>query len=117
MTVTLNISNDAELRAYIKDCIKGQILSLVREEYLEVIKVELIRKLNIQDNRTFQRMTEIALKESLSDILRKDHNVTRYGDAFIKPIIEKLVNEAVSNRDWNKMVDDLAKQKVRQLIG
>lgn len=117
MTVTLNIENDAELRAYIKDCIKGQVLSIVREEYLEVIKKELVRKLNMSDMRTFERMSQDALKSAVSDILYKEHGVSRYGDEFIKPVVEKLVKEAVSNRDWNKMVDDLAKQKVRSLIG
>ena len=38
MKVTLNIENDAEMRAYVKDCIKGQVLSIVREEMQEMIK-------------------------------------------------------------------------------
>lgn len=33
MQVKLNLENDAELRAYIKDLIKGQVLTIVREDF------------------------------------------------------------------------------------
>ena len=41
MKVTLNIENDAELRAYIKECIKGQVLAVVREEFTAMVQNEL----------------------------------------------------------------------------
>ena len=45
MQVTLNIENDEQLRSYIKDLIKGQVLSIVREELKEMIQTELERKI------------------------------------------------------------------------
>ena len=38
MNVSLNIENDKELRAYIKDAVKGQVMSIVRDEFLEIVK-------------------------------------------------------------------------------
>lgn len=38
MTVSLKVENDGELRAYIKDLIKGQVLSIAREEIKNIIK-------------------------------------------------------------------------------
>ena len=51
MVVTLNIENDAELRAYIKDCIKGQILAITREEFKNIVTEELEKRLKVRTMR------------------------------------------------------------------
>ncbi len=44
MTVSLNISNDAELRAHIKDQIVGQIRSIAREDVMNILREEIAKK-------------------------------------------------------------------------
>ena len=116
MKVTLNVENDAELRLYIKECIKGQVLSIVRDEFLEIVKQELERKVKASTNSNFGRMTKDALKQACSDICYKEHGVNSWREDFIKPYVEACVKEAVKNKDWKGMVDALAKEKVKSLI-
>lgn len=116
MNVTLNIENDAELRAYIKEAIKGQVLSIVREEFLQIVIDELDRKLKGTDKYNFDRMTKEAMQLAISNICYKEHNVGKWNSDFIKPIVSSLVNEAIKGKDWNKLVDDLAKEKVKSLL-
>ena len=117
MNVTLNIENDAELRAYIKDCIKGQVLSVVREEFTAMVQNELERKIKGSDARNFERMQKDATVEAMKSILYKEHSVSRYNSEFIKPYVEAVVKDAIAGKDWKQMVDQLAKEKVRSLIG
>jgi hypothetical protein len=119
MKVTLNIENDAELRAYIKDTIKGQVLSIVREEFLEIVKEELERKLKGTDRQSFTNMTRDCMKQAISDILYKEHSVGGWNKDFIAPIVSEIVKGYIKNKDdkdWDKMVDDLAKEKVKSLL-
>ena len=116
MKVTLNIENDAELRAYIKDCIQGQVLSIVRDEFLQIVTQELERKIKATSSLNFERMLKDALNKSCSDILYKDHKVDKWNDSFIKPIVSVLVSDAIKGKDWNAIVDALAKEKIKSLI-
>lgn len=117
MNVTLNIENDAELRAYIKECIKGQVLSIVRDEFVSMVQTELERKIKSTDKYNFNRMQKEAFKEAVTAILYKEHNVGTWSSDFIKPFVEAKVKEAIANKDWKQMVDVLAKEKVKSLIG
>jgi hypothetical protein len=116
MNITLNIQNDAELRAFIKDAIKGQILSIVREEFIQIVKEEIERKLKGSDKYAFERMQKEATTEVVKSILYKKHSVSRWNTDFIKPIVESVVKESIAGKDWKTMIDTLAKEKVRQLI-
>ncbi len=54
MKITLNIGEDAELRAFIKEAIKGQVMSIAREEFVNIFKEELTRKIKGTDSPHFQ---------------------------------------------------------------
>lgn len=116
MTVSLKIENDAELRAYVKDLIKGQVLTIVREEFLQLVIEELERKLKGTDKYTFERMHKQAMSEAVEKILYKEHSISRYNNEFIKPYVEGIVEKAIKGKDWKAMVDQLAKEKVKSLI-
>jgi len=117
MDVILKIKNDAELRAYIKECIKGQVLSIVREEFLQIVKDELERKIKGSDARNFERMQREAITDAMKSILYKEHSVSRYNNDFIKPFVEAVIKDAIQGKDWKALVDQLAKEKVKSLIG
>lgn len=118
MKVTLNIENDAELRAYIKDCVKGQTLSVIRSELLEIIKEELSRKLKaLNTHDAFTKMVNQALVSAIDSILRKEFGVNRWSDNFLRPFVENVVKEAIAGKDWNAMVNVLAKEKIKSLVG
>lgn len=116
MKVTLNIENDQELRAHIKDAIKGQVLAIVREEFVKMVKEELERKIKGADSRNFEYLYKQALKEAVGDILYKTEGVSNWNKKFIEPFANERLNAVISQYDWNKLVNDLAAAKVRALI-
>ena len=116
MKVTLNIENDKELRAYIKDSIKGQVLNIVREEFLEIVKEELERKIKGTNAYTFKIMQQEAMTKATSNILYKEHNVVNWNRDFIEPYINKKLDDVLKHKDWKLLVDNLAKEKVKKLI-
>ncbi len=115
MRVTLNIENDAELRAHVKDCIKGQVLSIVREEMLEIVKEELNRKIKGLSDANFQRVFTEAMIKNVKDILRDDYGVKEWDNKWLAPIIASIMEKYV--KDNAHLIDSLAREKVRLLIG
>ena len=116
MKVTLNIENDAELRAYIKDCVKGQVLSIVREEFNTIIKEELERHLKKTSTANFDFLLKNAMKESVGNILIREYGVSSWGTDYIKPYVSEKLTAVLANKDWNSLIDTLAKEKVKALL-
>ena len=117
MVVTLNIENDAELRAYIKDCIKGQILAITREEFKNIVTEELEKKIKgTYDASKFEKMHKEATLAAVTNILYKKHGVSSYSDKFIQPYVEAVLDKVLEGKNWDKLVDDLAKAKIMDLI-
>lgn len=116
MKVSLNIENDAELRSYIKDCIKGQVLAIAREEFAVMVKEELERKLKGVDKYNFERMLREELKDAVKSILYTEHNVTDWKNDYLKPYIEQIVEKSMQGKDWGKLVDEAAKRILTNMI-
>ena len=116
MNVTLNIESDAELRAYIKDCIKGQVLSIVREDFMQMIVEELTRKTKGLETKNFDRLLHNAVDKNTKELINKDYNIKDWGAQFVKPVLDTLLNNVVNNTDWTRIVDELAKEKIRNMI-
>jgi len=116
MIVKLNIEEDEELRVYIKQCIKGQVLSIVRDEFLEIVREELSRKIAGTMNQNFDFIFKQSLEKCIKDILSTQYGVNSFNINFIKPYVEAKLEAALASRDWSKIIDDLAKEKVRNMI-
>ena len=116
MTVTLNIQNDQELRTYIKEMIKGQVMAIVREEFLNMVKEELERKLKGTTQPNFITMQKEAMRRATENLLLHYHDVKSWDHSFIKPYVEERLDYALRGKDWKMLVDALAKEKVKSLI-
>ena len=120
MKVTLNIQDDAELRASIKEAIKGQVLAVTREEITEIVKSEIGKKIQNSDTQYLNRLINESMKSVLQVILYKEYGVDNWSNTWIEPIITRYlsdkVQDALKGKDWNTLVDTLAKQKVRELL-
>lgn len=120
MKVSLNIENDEELRLYIKECIRGQVLSIVRDEFIEVVKSEINRKVSLIGTRDFDYLQKEAFEAAAKQILSKNHGINDWDNSFVKPllteILTKKINAAIANTNWKSIVDTLAKEKVKALI-
>jgi hypothetical protein len=120
MHVTLNIESDTELRAYIKDCIRGQVLAVVREEFIKIVKAEINRKIGGISNRDFNSLQKEAFEGAAKQIILTNNGISDWNDGFINPLLKevltKRIEKAVANVEWKKIVDALAKEKVKALI-
>ena len=116
MKVELNIENDDELRSHIKDAIKGQVLSIVRDEFLEIVRSEISRKIESTNQKAFDYLFNEAMKKAITDLLRSEHGVSEWYGSFIEPIVKKHVEDISSKKDWNKLIDQAAKEKIKTLI-
>lgn len=113
MTVTLNIENDDHLRAYIKDCIKGQVLAITREEFLHIVRDEIGRKVKGDvSNSRFEQMLKDALRLAVADMLREEHNVSEWRDEFVEPMVNNRVDHILSKRNFDVIVDRAVDAKI-----
>lgn len=117
MTVSLNIENDAELRAYIKDCIKGQVLAIVREEFLDIVREEFVDK--VRKSRTVTNLDSViqnAVNKIVKDTIHDKLNISEWSKDSLIPLVNQKLDAMLSTRDWDGLVNKLAIQKVQALI-
>jgi hypothetical protein len=116
MKLSINISEDKELRDVIKGLIKEQIKSVVRNEINEIIKEELSSKwLSLSDREKDARIN-YYLKASIADCLRNDHNVSQWSHEYINPIISELISDYIKKIDITKHVNLALKEKLKKVI-
>ncbi len=88
MKISINIQEDAELRAHIKDMIKGQVLSVARQEIRAIIKE--------------------VFAASVGDAAKK-------GQALVDTEIQLLVRGELASQGYNQ--PGFIKNTARELIG
>ena len=117
MQVTLNIQNDEQLRSYIQDLIKGQVLSIVREELKEMIQTELERKIKGFDKtNNFDYIVKLTLREGVRSLLQSRHNVVEWNTDYIKPFADRFIEESMKSVDFDRLVNQVADAKVQSII-
>lgn len=114
MKVELNIENDKELRSYIKDCIRGQVLSIVREEFLEIVRNELERKMK-EKGQNFDYLLKIALREAVIHKLA-DNGISYWSTEFIKPYVDSKLDEVMKDVNWERLINEGAKRMINKLL-
>jgi FKBP-type peptidyl-prolyl cis-trans isomerase (trigger factor) len=92
MKVSLNIENDKELRDYIKDLIKGQVISIARQEIRGIIK------------EVFSEKHIGSLPESSEQLVREE--------------IRKNVREQLGNSSYNSPseVKKICREEVQKIL-
>ncbi len=116
MRVELNIKNDEELRDYIKEAINGQVLAIVRDDVFNTVKAELHRKINLMSGDSIVNLMSSAARVVIKDILYKHFGVSEWDKTFIKPFVESIVEQNIGNTNWDKLIEDMAKDKIKKMI-
>lgn len=109
MTVTLNIQDDHELRAYCKDLVRDQINSISREELTYMIKAELDRKVLGLDTQRFEQLMKQCFKEAIIEILRRDYKVNDWSDVWIKPYMTNYFDTVINGKRSEDLIVQIAK--------
>lgn len=112
LRLSFNIEEDKELRDYVKNIIRGQIVSLIRENVMDVLtetlkdqKEKIVQKaLNTDPQEVIERYIRQIAKESLLE--RKScwnttfaiHDIAKEiikQEVFISQITDKMIKDAI----------------------
>lgn len=109
MTVELKIENDAELRAYVKDLIRGQFDTEARREIREAVAILFEEKVkNITEGYWKQLLKEaaaITISKELNNMWHTPHKRIAIREALIAHI-----DEIFNGRSREEFVLECAKQ-------
>ena len=96
MKVELSIKDDRELKNYIKDVIKGQVISIARGEIREIIKDVFSEKYG--DIKELSQNPERIIREEIRDLIKKDIDTSNYGQSnFIRQVAKVEISEIIKN--------------------
>ena len=89
--VTLNLDKDDELRAYVKDLIKGQIVSITREEIINTLKDLLGDKTKVIDTQKI----EFIIKDVVKVHVEKELGGSSWNTGFIKDETRRMISRYI----------------------
>ncbi len=94
MDLKLTVSNDDQLREWLKDLIKGQIKSVIREELSLMIK-------DISEKKIESAASFSNIEKTINDLINKEVSkalkLNAYGENFITKVARDLITEKVSS--------------------
>lgn len=99
MTIKLQLESDAELRAYIKDLIRGQVTSVVRDEINSVITEVMEKQIKKTPEIT---NAEFLIKSEINKIVREQLKLGSYSANFIQTEARKIIAEKIQQAFANK---------------
>ncbi len=116
MELKLSVSNDTELRAFVKDLIRGNVTAVGRDEIKQIIVEEFERK-SIKGNF----INEKAIEKALDRFVEKIHQTIdpSWGNKLNKKIedrLEYLLEKRMKETDINKLIDTATKKRVNSLV-
>lgn len=99
MKISLNIENDKELRAYIKDLIKGQVLSIAREEIINILK-------EVAELKTPKINVDSLIRDEIIKTVKNQLTNTSTWNSpnFIQEEARKIIKQELSEYFKNKPV-------------
>lgn len=116
MNVSLKVENDEELRAYIKDAIKGQVMSIVREEFLEIVREELTRKIKGSVVNNSERLSREIMLEAMKGVFRSDIATADWYKDNVQPMIKAAIANLIGSYNLKDIVDKAVKEKIKSLL-
>lgn len=118
MVVSLNIENDAELRSYIKDLIRGQIKSFTQDELMTLITLEIEKKFNASNQTWFNEIFKKAVEKAVKELITSQFHISTWDGSFIKPYINGYLDIAfqTSHIDFEKAIAEGVREKIKKLL-
>jgi len=113
MKLTLNVQEDAELRAAIKDMVRGVVTGIVREEISDMVKEIMVPRVDKYDlgGAHFSQ----AMREVISNKLRAE-GVSSFTTDYVKPIVEGLVKEMLDRHIKSGNIETMVKAGIQTHI-
>jgi len=125
MKVELTIKDDGELRSHIKDCIKGEVTKIAREEIKSVVVGEVLRKVSSNNEDWWRRVVRDEIRAMIK---RKFGTIWDSTDKFLEMAREELKEtlkedtlkhlkrSLQSPRMGKRFIEQVAKDAVRDMV-
>jgi len=110
MNIKINIEEDNELRASIKNAVEGQVKSLNRDEIVKSLQEEIVKKLN--NKEYMDTMVRNTIINSIGSILMKQGIIQQWQSDWIQPYVENAIRKSIDNLNLDFMV----KQKLDRIL-
>lgn len=113
MKVTLNVQEDAELRAAIKDMVRGAVTGIVRDEIKDMVKDLMGHRISQYDlgSAHFKQ----CMKEVAAEKLRTE-GISSFTTDYVKPIVEGLLKEMLDRHIKSGVIETMLKAGVQAHI-
>jgi hypothetical protein len=116
MNLKLKIEEDAELRAYIKKLFKSQIISVTRGEISNIFRDELNRKVKGMDTSSILKLMKTSMDDIARNFIRDEFRNVNIRVDIITPLIISKLTQVIGEKDWDKLVNDFATQRIQKLL-
>jgi predicted house-cleaning noncanonical NTP pyrophosphatase (MazG superfamily) len=104
MKLNLTVEDDAELRACVKDLIIGQVRSILRDEFTDIVKQTTATIIN--KNVTEETVTSLVKSKIYDELCR----ATGFNQgSFIKEVAKVEIIKAVKERVGEAKISDLVR--------
>ncbi len=91
MNISINISEDKELRLALKDMIRGAVKAITREEIIQIVCDEVSRKSKINNAEYVDRIVEETISAQVQHALKP-----KWGDSFIQKTATAIIKEKLA---------------------
>lgn len=106
----INIEQDKDLRNYLKDCIRGAVNSIAREEIVQIAKDEIQRKITNHTGDFWREVVSEAVRKVLKQELNEVQKLT-----FIQPYIEAYLQQNINTFTVEKALNAGIKNYITEL--
>lgn len=116
MQLNINFDSSDEIGRILIPLIKDKTNSFEFEKIQELFEEQVrayFEKLSAHEKHL---IVMDATTKVITKILFQEFKVSEWNTTLIQPFIENIVNEALKNKDWDKLADDLAMDKLRNLL-
>lgn len=123
LILTVDLNSDEELRAYIKEMIDGQVKSILRGEFEELIKVkaaEMIahkkdydRNISQAINNVVDREVKISINRIVSEKTPRNYFSL---EGYIKSIIDEKINSAIDSTLSKVDIENIMRARSEKLV-
>ena len=114
LKISLDIHEDDELRACIKDMVRGQVLSIVRAEIHDEV-VRAISKVKMLTEEEIERTMRAEIKNALQRYSKVGytgtHRSSSYIETWAKGYVHDMVVETMKDVDLKAMVENSFKNR------
>ncbi len=116
MKLEIEISQDQDLRVFVKELIKQQVVGLIRETFMEVIEKEVNGKIKGMQTSKFEEMIQTALRNQGALYVNNSIYASKWQETQLPGMLTAAIEKELKHQDFKKRVDDGVRTQINKLL-